>query len=89
MLLIASGEVGEDELREQSGWKFSEESSHRATSPRAARGRQFARPGSIIKHFIFIENIFLCSANWGNVRIVNNIDTGLTKLTDINKQFTL
>ena len=58
MLLIASGEVGEDELREQSGWKFSEESSHRATSPRAARGRQFARPGSIIKHFICIENIF-------------------------------
>ena len=40
-----SGQAGADELWEQSGRKLSQESSDRATSPRAALGRQFAGAG--------------------------------------------
>ena len=42
---MISGKVGTDELREQSGWNLSKESSHRATSPSVTFGRQLAGPG--------------------------------------------
>ena len=43
--MIVSGQTRADELWEQSGRKLSKESSDRATSPRAALGRQFAGAG--------------------------------------------
>ena len=43
--MIISGQVGADELGEQSGWKLSKESSDRTTSPRVTLGRQFTGAG--------------------------------------------
>ena len=45
LMRIISGQVGAVELREQSGWKLSKESSDRTTSPRVTLGRQFAGAG--------------------------------------------
>ena len=66
LMMIISGQVGAVELREQSGWKLSKESSDRTTSPRVTLGRQFARPGeaaenilmplnTLAKHFHYIS----------------------------------